>query len=454
VIFLVAALALLCGIQTLRMLLAWRYLTRAQTVGSQRDAPMMMYLLVPVLYEQSVIDTTFHRFAGMAALRPWLCVVFVTSAREDSVEGRSTTHQLLVDYVARPHAGRVRLFKYPGTEGVMAHQLNYAVDQILREQTSPFLIAVYNVDSVPGWAAIDYAHMRLSEDHSRVLQQYAVYPPKQSRGYSGRVLSHVAAWQTRWSLHFELGRLLVDHRVAPEPSAGTTLWDLLRPMHYAIGHGLFLASTTWEWTTGLAEDEINEDAQLGLLLHVCGRRIEPVPFLEVAEPPPTLSAYIRQQAVWFNGPFYALRYARKLWYGSSGRHFRRPMASGLCDRLNVAFAAGKLALHAVYWLTGPPLLVGATIVMVLRGDWLAVTAWIALSFYYVYGLNVLANALARRISTQYASSAWQLGDPTAALAAYLLHCVGPVVRLSRLAAGSNRLDKKYKTERKEPSRPA
>jgi hypothetical protein len=437
-----SAFAAVCVVQTARTFYAWRYLRAARCPNSPEDGPRM-YLFVPVAFEQSIIAVTFECFSALLAGRPWLHVVFITTARETGRGDETTTHDILEDLLRKSGNARVRILYDRRLFGVMAHQINYAVEQILAEAQVPFLIGIYNADSNTPPAAIDYARGRLMHAPSSVLQQYAAYRLPADGTVADRIRSHVAAWQTRWSLQFELGRLLIDHSLFPEPRGSGDALNLARPLHYAIGHGLFLSSTTWQLVGGLPEESINEDAFFGLLLHIHGKRLEPIPYLEIADPPPTLSSYIKQQAVWFNGPLYAFFYASNLYCGSRDLNADRTPIYGWIARINVGVAAIKLSLHAVYWLVGPIMLMLVTFLVLARGEWYVVAAWALLVVYFVYGLNVIAQALARQLGV----TTGHVGGPIVALAAYILHGVGPLICIARVLSGKNKQEHKYKTER-------
>jgi cellulose synthase/poly-beta-1,6-N-acetylglucosamine synthase-like glycosyltransferase len=443
-LLLVFVLFAVCAMQTFRMLLSWRYLRARRSVAvSPEQVSWKMYLLVPLAFEQEIVSDTFERFRAIVATREWLRVLFITTARETARQGRPTTRDIIEVLLAQRDEPRMRLLDAPLTEGVMAHQLNHGVNVITSEERGPFLIAVYNADSDPPPSAIEHAYTRLLEAPQRVLQQHAMYPSGDRSTLASRLLSHIAAWQTRWSLQFELGRLLLDHWFFPDPRDPSSPLNLLRPFHYTIGHGLFLSSETWQQATGLPEDEINEDAFFGLQLHTSGKRIEPVPALEIADPPPSLSAYLKQQSVWFNGPLYAFSYARRLLFGSSGRHAARPTAQGWLAKANVCVATFKLSLHALYWIAGPPLLLLCSVFVLVTSTVETAIAWLLLIFYFTYGLNILAALTTRaQLCNPFLPS-----GPISALIAYLLHCVGPMMCVARILTGTNTQRNKYKTAR-------
>lgn len=401
-----------------------------------------MYLLIPVLREQAVISASFRHFAALLEGRDWLSIVFVPSAKERDIPNKPSTATLLRQL--QKEDPRVRIVECTLQCGVMAHQLNFAVEQIRAENVNEFFLGIYNVDSRVDGAGIDYAYDLLTVTPSTVVQQYAWYPPAVATSCWAPVLGHLALWQSRWSLHFELGRVLLDARRAPAPRSDAHWRTYVRRFHYVIGHGLFCAYSQWRKCAGFPEDEFNEDAFLGLILHSSDVAIRAVPFLEEAEPPPTIRVYLRQQATWFNGPLFAARYARKLLDGSQGSHRSRPIASSLGARINVVLGAVKLGLHAVYWLGGPPflLLVLPTWALIEGSPW-ALAIWAFLVSCFVYGLNYQTWVALRSLGL----SQPRPGGICSAFVAYALHCVGPAWRVAMLITGRDGADEKYKTVR-------
>ena len=408
-----------------------------------------MFLLIPVYREQSIIHQTVRQFQQFSERRSWLHIIFITSIREDQYDQELTTHQILENLIMSSCDHKIRLIKCNNPNGVMAHQLNYAIELLLKDEKQPFYIGIYNADSILSLVTIDYAYRELGKNEKKVLQQYAIYPTEYIQDFNGKILSHIAGWQTRWSLHFELGRLLIDNNFYKNISYRIPILNLIRPFHYTIGHGLFFTSKTYILTTGFAEDEINEDAQFGLMLYFLNCRIEPIPYLEVAVPPPSLSVYFKQQSVWFNGPIYAFKYAIKLFNGSKGKHAERPKVENWTEKLSVGVATIKLFTHSLYWILGPPSILFLTIWIFIRQPIIYWVVWLVLVFYFVWGLNWISHNIAKKHSDLYIirSKVNLSRYPFSAFIAYLFHCIGPFICLYKILILQNKLSNKYKTER-------
>lgn len=438
---LLSAWAVICLLQLARFAAAARYLRGGSRLAGAGPAAPPLVLLVPVLSEQEVIEDSLCWFAGLTAALPWLSVVYVTTEREPASDRWPSTRELIKRRL--PQFARVSVLHYPYRYGVMAHQLNYAIERLLERGGDDLLIGIYNVDSKPSAAAVVAARAALLADRRSVVQQYAIYPFPRPHDFTSAVLSHIACWQTRWSLHFELGRTLLAQALPARRGALGLAAALVRPMLYAIGHGLFFRGRCWRELSGFPEDEINEDAFFGLQLRLAGYRMRTVPFLEPALPPPAIGVYLRQQAVWYNGPARAWHYLAKLIRGGPGRHRLRP----LLGRRSIAWGALetlKLWLPAFYWLIGPWLiLVLMPALMITQGQLLALPLWGALVVWWCWGFHRVVHRIYRAGGLETVAP----GGIGAAMVAYLLHGVGPIICLARTCSGGTRQAKKYKTER-------
>jgi len=446
---LLIAWAAICLLQLLRFDAAVRYLRSAtrSAVNSAWLPPLT--LLIPVLSEQDIIDESVAWFGSLTDALPWLSVVYITTEREPRSDRGPSTQELLLRRLGS--FDRVTTLHYPYRDGVMAHQLNYGVDRVVQGSDGQVLLGIYNVDSKPSPDAIVRARAELLRDPRTVVQQYAIYPFAEPTDLASAILSHVACWQTRWSLHFELGRTLWSKTLASSGARWQPVALIVRPLLYTIGHGLFLRPDCWHELSGFPEDEINEDAFLGLQLRLAGYRVQTIPYLEAALPPPSVGAYLRQQAVWFNGPARAWHYLARLMLGSSGRHIgRMRVASPTAAR--AALETFKLWLPACAWAFGPWLIFLVIPALALwQGRYVALAVWFALLLWYCWGFHLLVHWVYRLLGVKTGAP----GGPVAAILAYLLHGVGPVMWLAASLSGRNGQSSKYKTARAKPAgRPA
>lgn len=90
----------------------------------------------------------------------------------------------------------------------MAHQLNYAIDQLEKINSSlNFWIGIYNADSRISVSTIDYIINNINQKGClhKCFQQYSWYITKSNKSHD--ILNSAALWQTRWTLVFELARV-------------------------------------------------------------------------------------------------------------------------------------------------------------------------------------------------------------------------------------------------------
>jgi cellulose synthase/poly-beta-1,6-N-acetylglucosamine synthase-like glycosyltransferase len=415
-----------------------------------------------MLNEQNIAESTYQHFFNIIENRPACHVVFVTTEKEKPPIGIPYTRTILEQAANRQPHPRIHLFHYPLTRGVMAHQLNYAIKQIRQHHPDDnFWIGVYNADSRITNDVLDYVLPRFSMEPYRecAFQQYSWYPaPQDSK--AGSILYSAALWQTRWSLTFEIPRVLFQLRLdelfrwvyksfpvqIARPIVGITE-ILIEKMNYVIGHGLFIHAKTIHQVGGFPEDTINEDAFLGYLLNNERIPIYPIPFLEQAEFAPSIAIYIRQQTSWFNGPWYAFQY---LWYylkGPNPKHPYRPACKkNTASILRAVALAMKLFCHAIYWLFSPILLlILLPISLFYTAGWGGLVIWVAV----VVAHLPLTHWLTRIVAAAHVQQTHQLPKPSLffCVGFFAIHCIGPFRNLILQVKRQNTIDRKYKTER-------
>ena len=415
---LLTVFSLICALQTIRIFIGYRYLTN-HIAGANLEQTKDIFLIVPVLREQSLIEESVKTLSKLITHKTHL--VYVTSAKEKRQKNTPTTLDLL-NKLKQKYP--IEIIHCPLTkDAVMAHQINYAVKKLKQKIKHEFIIGIYNVDSQITPSTIqDVCKFFSQTNHNRmVLQQYTLYPSQ-----SGGVLSHIALWQNRWSLNFELGRILIGNN--------PYFLHFCQTFNYVIGHGLFLTSTLWKEIGEIPQDISNEDACLGLIFYTKNIQIYPIKYIEYALIAKDINVYIKQQSVWFNGPLYAFLYARNI----CKKLFLRPK-----QRFNCYTGALKLFMHAVYWLLGP-IFIWLVVPIYLHQSKALVAAWYLLAIYHCYCLNLITMHFVNKMKAQTIQNVGNLFD---AIVAYLLHCVGPIYTLIKIIRGRNSMKFKYKTEK-------
>lgn len=390
------------------------------------DSNVPLFILVPVLNEQKIIQDTFHHFLKIADSFDNVTIVFVTTKKE--TEQSIRTIDILNELLHKHYSDKVLIIDYPYQRGVMAHQLNYAV-KIIKEKMKEksFWIGVYNADSRIHEDTIRYVLKKIEEkkDMKFCMQQYSFYYCDDSK--RKLLMQSCAIWQSRWSVTFELFRVLFQRRLACQKMP-TIIGDCFEKMNYVIGHGFFINADTLIAIGGFPQNTINEDACLGYIINCNKIEIVPIPFFEVAESPNRLKVYINQQDTWYNGPSKAFEY-----YKYNKYRGLRPIILSI-----------KLFLHAIYWVVAPFLLYVCCACLVDSIE--KAVLWGVVCLLHLPVTNYCVQLFVNR----YNSCSDDCEFPHASLACipfYFIHCIGPIKNIFRQLVGSNTMDNKYKTER-------
>lgn len=321
-------------------------------------------VVVPLLEEQDRLPGLLGHFDALADRVAGLELHVVTSEKE----GRSETSTYALCRAAASKRPYLHHHHCPDSAAIMAHQLNIVCDSA----DVPERLVLYNADSRPAAESVRFAGEVLAsgaDGGPRVCQQYGAYLANADAiaGPSSPILLAAALWQTRWSQAFELARALenLEPRRLDRLRGRRLAFGAggLPRMNYVIGHGLAIPRSFLAEFGGFTTGWHNEDAVLGLHLALAGEPIVPNPYLEPADSPDTVAGLLTQKSVWWTGPGLAPWYPR-----------RRPeaaLAATACGgtarsgRLWTAWMTAALTHHALCWLMGPAVLVGALAVVVL-----------------------------------------------------------------------------------------
>lgn len=389
-----AALVISAGLQAARIRRATHYLTgrrdhrvepqdHDQTTSPMDDPPKMV-VLVPMWREQGTVPLAISRFSHLVADRPWARVLFL--ANDDDGDPSSglerSTFQILDEALSRgPNNVEVR----QGDEVTKADKLRTAMESY--EVREADIVAVYDADSSPDGSTLDLAVDRLRGRLKRsvVLQQTSLHLSPSRTTRLADAVGGSALRQTRWSLHFELGRLL-------SPRLFPSLPQPLRRFRYIIGHGVFLTKPAVELAVPL-QGLLIEDSYMSLSLRKAGlpfgpTTIEPLPGTDASELPPSIWGVLDQKARWYTGPRDAFDYYKSM----AERIDRRAL------KLRLLIEAAKLRMHAVYWITGPQLyLLFLPGCLVWFREWQLLGAHASVVLVHAWGIDVVAARATRRL---------------------------------------------------------
>ena len=257
----------------------------------QYNKNIKIYILIPVLNEEKIIKDTYLYFSYFINRYKNIKLVFITTSKE-----RENTIKILKEDIVKED-DRVIHYHYKG-DGVMSHQLNYAINKINnieKNRYSEIFIAVYNADSRPNKKTFDYIFSQ-NLIHKNVFQQYSDYTLNYKtfpdNFFINSILFSSSIWQNRWSLGVEFYRGIKYLK---------NKW-IFKPLSYCIGHGLFIKLSLLNKVGLFREDTRNEDLVMGFILNNLNEKIYPIPYLDYSETPNTINSLFVQQSNWIFGP--------------------------------------------------------------------------------------------------------------------------------------------------------
>lgn len=372
-----------------------------------------MYLIIPVYKEEKVIKELIETFRKVASKK--IKIVIVATKKEKD----NKTYNLAKKYIDN-HPDFI-LLKYDKETGIMANQLNYAIDYIDTIDSSNYIIGIYNADSVIKKEHIDFVRNNIEDNNC--IQQYSYFQSNPKA-----IINDSIKWQNRWSVIFEAGR------------CNNTLFH---NMNYVIGHGFFIKGKTIKKCGYFSEDTINEDAILGVILNYLDIKIIPMPYFEMAGFVLKVKDYIRQQSSWWNGPKHAFKYFRMILHNQDNNQYKRDIYDGKFIKLFVI--CFKLFLHAIYWISG------IYVLLFLYGflsyklfGWIGLIGVILLNYMNLELWDYLSYRIIKKSTKDESLKYYFFKMP---LTFYFIHSLGPILNIIKSITGTNTINKKYKTER-------
>ena len=372
-----------------------------------------LYLIIPVYKEERIIKELINHFKKVANNNTKIVIVATKKEKDD------LTYNLAKKYISNNK--NFILLKYNNENGIMANQLNYAIDYIDTIDKSNYIIGIYNADSVIKKEHLDF--VRYNIKNNNCIQQYSYFSSNKKL-----IINDAIKWQNRWSVIFEAGRCNNN---------------LLNNMNYVIGHGFFIKSNSIKKCGYFSEDTINEDAILGVILNYLDIKIVPMPYFEKADFVLKIKEYIKQQSSWWNGPKQAFKYFKIIINKKDNNKYKRDIYDGKFIKLFVI--CFKLFLHAIYWLMGIYIMLFlygyvsyqifgiSGLIMVILLNYLNLELW-----------DYLAYRIIKKTTKDNSLTYYFIKTP---LTFYLFHSFGPILNIIKSIIGTNTINKKYKTER-------
>lgn len=289
--------------------------TRSSTLpmrGKPCPAPSL-FIVIPVLREAAMLRDAVAHF-GAVARGHTATVVVVTTAREATEAHRHPAADNTVrvaDELARE--GKCVHLHYPDPLGVKGDQLNYAAATcagMLPADTPPSgaFAVCYDADSRPPLDSLDsFAAAIENNPVADVFHQSSRFELRPQSPLPKRLRTAVcdagALRTNRFVLGFEIPRLLNR-----SPHSGAIKRALCAGVYaHVTGHGLCVRLSLLQRLPFPARSPL-EDMHYSFILGSRCLPMVPVPSLDAAEVPSTLTAQFQQAARWFFGPARAARY--------------------------------------------------------------------------------------------------------------------------------------------------
>jgi cellulose synthase/poly-beta-1,6-N-acetylglucosamine synthase-like glycosyltransferase len=263
-------------------------------------------VVIPVLREQNTIAETISYFSSL--LYPALHIVVVTTAREVTAEGTTTTIDIVRELASRFHFNWAH---FPSSAGTKADQLNYVITRFaelfptLDARRSFF--AFYDADSRPHSETFDhFARVHSDYPERNIFQQSSIFYENFARlgtSASSKIqtafLQAQAMLQTRFTLGYEVPRFINQLSFYNKKLNWRALLGSFTYAH-CVGHGLFVRASFLQ-KVGFP-NEAMEDMFYGFVLNCLNEPITPIPLLTNSEMPTQLKTLFYQRSRWFLGP--------------------------------------------------------------------------------------------------------------------------------------------------------
>ncbi|MFW6025486.1 MAG: glycosyltransferase [Candidatus Woesearchaeota archaeon] len=221
---------------------------------------------------------------------------YVLSEVKKEYNNFPTTIELLDAFKKKIDDNRFAVMHYPHTDGVMAHQLNYACERLIENKNNlNNYICIYNADSKIDKNTLLEAGKLIKKKKEKkfVIQQSAIFLNNYKRLKNGMNKFFVYAaglFQSYWTFSVEIPKILRQKNSIKNKNV---------KLAHCVGHGLFIKLGLLKELGFFPIKTFNEDLAFGFILSANRIPIYPLKSLEIADTPETLSSLINQKKVWF-----------------------------------------------------------------------------------------------------------------------------------------------------------
>lgn len=341
-------------------------------------------LIIPVLREQSIIESTLDHFLNMKLdnIRLHACIAG-TSRECNGREMNYISTGCVVETWIKNNEKKFSddlIFSYAEAideNGDRATQLNYAVKQASKLFV-PDVVGVYDADSLPDIFTLEEVASEYCCNSNTVFQQPVHFINSANRmANQGKnpILVANALYQTTWTAIRELPRWKSHSKYNEKNGKRSYLRN-----DYLIGHGEFMPFKIYEKYI-FPEREVTDGIQLGYRVSMSGVSIKPLHTFCIDDVPKSVGQIIGQHKRWFGG-------CNRLWSAykwsknNCGQSSVFQMIDGYWSQLSWTYAS----LYAIISLI-------LSIVKAINGNSLFLIIMLIELFIYCYLIPFVSNNL-------------------------------------------------------------
>ena len=262
-----------------------KYKSNLKITNFQCNDNFHINVLIPCYKETKVIRKTLKHFKEIIKDVKNIDVYVITTEKEKNERAMvQTTYEYLLNLELFNNS-HFHILNYPKTTGMMADQLNYAIDEIIQLQTLPIdkiYFSIYNADSRPDKSTFVELLQKIRQNNfPKIIQQYSNY----FLNYNS--LNFIMRGFSIYQTAFEFRNGLINNNIS------NSLYS------HVVGHGLTIRA---DYITNIGKFNSKfwcEDIYLTGLIHNNNEKILSLNSLDNAETPNNLRLQIVQNAVWF-----------------------------------------------------------------------------------------------------------------------------------------------------------
>ena len=310
-----------------------------KTVEYETVKDVNILLLIPVLRENNIIESTLTHFSALQLEGIHLIVCIAGTSRESSTMYGMRTEDVVKNWIQSHDQKCNSSLRFVYTEisetkGDRATQLNYAVSCMTKE-LAPDLIGVYDADSLPDVSTLLEVVDAWMKSPNTVLQQPVHFVDAANRMAAKKknpLLVANALYQTDWTMIRELPRWY-QHFKAFQTRPEKKFYR----NDYLICHGEFIPYPIYR-EFGFPEGEVTDGIQLGYRLSMSGIAIRPLHSFCSDDVPQSIGQLIHQHKRWFGGCNRLLQSGKWCMENGKGSSFFQ-ITDGFWSQLCWAYAA-------------------------------------------------------------------------------------------------------------------